>query len=237
MLPPCFRPLFTHLAVSQTWEHEWQSPGDCSLQRKVPKVYIWTSVSFCSFALHPCRPITLQRMFHYRFPLTNSCISHSEKKKKRERASTLQDKTPTDQSSQRGQNNQSHSYLFQVEMTFMWSRRESKVDISLLPHHTPSRSFLPILFQTGAKKCLNGGKPDCGTDSGKWRRTFSISINMIWVKFKALWFWSWHNGHADKKVTTLPTVARRKWRLRVTQPHCLAFLPLLGCFMTYCVTL
>ena len=100
MLPPCFKPLFTHLAVSQTWEHEWQSPGDCSLQRKVPKVYIWTSVSFCSFALHPCRPITLQRMFHYRFPLTNSYISHSEKKKKKkgERASTLQDKTPTDQS-------------------------------------------------------------------------------------------------------------------------------------------
>lgn len=48
LLLPCFKPLFTQLAVYQIWEHKRQTPGGCSLRRKVPKVYIWTSVSFAA---------------------------------------------------------------------------------------------------------------------------------------------------------------------------------------------
>lgn len=78
-LPSCFRSVFTLLRSDSSDRHHWRcgrgevrggegGGGCCSLLRKVPKVYIWTLMSFCSATLRPCRHIILQRMFHYSLP-------------------------------------------------------------------------------------------------------------------------------------------------------------------------
>lgn len=76
-------------------KHEWQALGVCSLQRKVPKVYMWTSVSFAASHTHrPCSRISVQRMFHYCLARTGGYIRHSEGGRG---PPPLQNKTPIDQ--------------------------------------------------------------------------------------------------------------------------------------------
>lgn len=92
LLLPCSKPLFTPLSVYQVWEREWQTLSHCPLCRKVPKVYIWTSVSA---AVPPMR--TFYSAEDVSLPFRADQQLHKPFWR-REWASTLQNKRPIDQS-------------------------------------------------------------------------------------------------------------------------------------------